>query len=294
MRPVFYILMIVTGTVFALRFLVLNVFNTRYRQNNASYYVFCAVYYGMTAAGTLLLMGWDGINTLSLVLALLYGTFYVFNLFFYLKAVLIGPIGYSTLITSVSLIIPILYAFLVRHEAFKTTQLAGLGLLILAFYLGSGASGKDDPKPMSLKWLACILTAFLFSGAVCTIYKEQQMLFPGQYIGGFLTTAFSTATVLSLVMAAAYVRREGQGVKGFRSRWVWVCALGAGFTTLAGNLLNMNLSSRVPSIVLFPLVNGTNVVLTAILSYTCFREKATARGIAGLVIGVTAMCLIGI
>jgi len=292
--PTLYILLIVASIAFTCRFWTLNIFNTKFRENTASYYIYCAIYFLMTAAGTLLVQGWDGINTHTIILAIVYGLIYTFNMFFYMKAVLIGPIGYSALINSLALIIPIIYAAIFYQEPFKITQLVGLGLLMVSFYFGSISPKGQESKPMTLKWWIYILASFFIGGMLGILFREQQHLFPGRYIGGFLAISFSLAAVVSIVCGLMMRKRAGQKIRGFKNKWVLLCAVGTAASTLLGNVINMGVSSQVPSIILFPIVNGGMVVMTTILSYTYFKEKATRRGIVGMVIGIIALCFLGI
>ena len=60
------------------------------------------------------------------------------------------------------------------------------------------------------------------------------------------------------------------------------------------NLLNTYLSGVLPSVVVFPAINGGAIFLTTLLSAIVFKEKPTKRQTLALVIGIGAILLIAL
>lgn len=51
-------------------------------------------------------------------------------------------------------------------------------------------------------------------------------------------------------------------------------------------------TAYVSSAVLFSLINGGNTIIAAVIAAVCFKEKPTARSVAGLVLGLGALLVI--
>ena len=62
----------------------------------------------------------------------------------------------------------------------------------------------------------------------------------------------------------------------------------------AVNLINLYLSAKLPSIVLFPILNGGVIVLSGLAALLIFKENLSRSEYAGIAIGTLAICLLGI
>jgi multidrug transporter EmrE-like cation transporter len=51
------------------------------------------------------------------------------------------------------------------------------------------------------------------------------------------------------------------------------------------------LAASVPSVIMFPLFNGSGIILVTLLSAWMFKEKLTARRITGFVVGLIGLFL---
>ena len=91
-----------------------------------------------------------------------------------------------------------------------------------------------------------------------------------------------------------YYFYKGQGILHFKS-WSFVrVSLIAAITTAVGNWLMLYLTTKLPSVVQFPSVNGGNVFLSTLASSFLFKEKLSKRAKLGLVIGLMALVLLSL
>jgi len=61
------------------------------------------------------------------------------------------------------------------------------------------------------------------------------------------------------------------------------------------NYINLKLSGLLPSQLFFPLVNGSAIVLSSLMSVIIFREKLSKRqtvGLIGGIVSLVAICLV--
>ena len=60
------------------------------------------------------------------------------------------------------------------------------------------------------------------------------------------------------------------------------------------NLLNLNLSGKIPSVILFPIYNVGSLLLTTVISSVIYKDKISKRQSVGFVIGIVAILIVGI
>ena len=74
-----------------------------------------------------------------------------------------------------------------------------------------------------------------------------------------------------------------------------IIGLVCGACTFAMNFINLKLSGLLPSQLFFPLVNGSSIVLSSLVSLFLFKEKITLKqqiGLVGGILALIAICLV--
>ena len=139
----------------------------------------------------------------------------------------------------------------------------------------------------------CIL-AFLGNGALMVISKGHQIIMQGQDLIEFLIISFGTAAFISLLLFLWNYLRHRQDIKHFKSKSLaWVIMV-AGVSTAIGNWLALILTTRIPSVVQYPSINGGTVFLSTIASSVIYKEKLGRKAIIGLVVGLIALILLSL
>ena len=77
-------------------------------------------------------------------------------------------------------------------------------------------------------------------------------------------------------------------------RIVGACALGSGVCLAVIGFVMTTLASGVPSVILFPLFNGSGILAVCIGSVFVFGEALNAKQTAGLLLGVCGLCLVNL
>ena len=75
-------------------------------------------------------------------------------------------------------------------------------------------------------------------------------------------------------------------------RPLWIYGLILAGALFVVNLLSTIASALVPSVVLFTLVNGGGMLLAAGIGAVFFRERLTAKSLAGVALGAMALIII--
>ena len=139
------------------------------------------------------------------------------------------------------------------------------------------------------KWFLCSLLAFLFQGAIGVLQKVHQSSVYKEETGGFLFVGFVCAALYSLIRAKGGFSQ----IKGGKTTLAVAFVCGA--CTVAMNYINLKLSGMLPSQLFFPLVNGSAIILTSVVSLVLFKEKISKRqqiGLIGGILSLIAICLV--
>ena len=106
-----------------------------------------------------------------------FGVSYLLSGIFLLKAIAVGSLSITALVTNCSLIIPTLYGLVFLQEKGSLFLYSGIALLIAALVL---VNKPSVTSPVTGKWLLYVTVAFLGNG-MCTIsQKAQQVAFGGE------------------------------------------------------------------------------------------------------------------
>lgn len=273
-----------------------------------SYYLYNGANSAVCALALWLLGGGGALqlSAFSLWFGVLFGLVTMAQGITYSAALHCGPWSYTSVISSLSTIIPAISGALFWHESISFLQIFGILLMLVCFVL-SVDPGKDEGRAASLRWLVLCMVAFVFSGAIGVMQKVHQTSVYKQELSGFLIVAFLASAAVSLLVCLFYPRaRQAEAApatpaadtgKAGRStgRTVWLVlvlfAIG-GVTAALNNQFNLYLSGVMPSAVFFPIVNGGGLVLSTAASVLLFREKLSVRQWIGLAMGTVSVLML--
>ena len=144
----------------------------------------------------------------------------------------------------------------------------------------------------------------LLSGLVGVIQKVFVYDYAQTSLNNFLTVAFALILVIGGVcLWIAYglerknaLKKAGAQAESSRTErgWKLFFVVGVGVLIAVINIINTYLSGRLPSAVVFPVINGGSIFLTTIMSVLFFKEKPTKSQAIGLSIGVLAILVIAL
>ena len=214
-----------------------------------------------------------------------YGVFLSLSMHAGFVALSIGPMAFTSIIASFSLIIPFVCGVTVWQEPLTVYSVIGMLLLLSSIVL---LNVKKD-KQISFKWLFYALITMVANGACSLVQKFHQVAYPTLYRTEFMLAAM--ATVLLFLVAMGLVKRNvaPSGKPTFS-------VLGALSGVLNGgaNYIVLYLAATEKSSVLFPVVSVANVVAVWLVGRLAFRERFRPLQIVGLLLGIAAIVLLNI
>ena len=248
-----------------------------YRFNTLSYAI-CILLFGIIAISR-------GFSLFTIFLGVLFGVVTALSNYYKMQSLTCGPMHITLLITTSSMIIPT-RSGVFFGESFSVYKLIFVFVLIFFIYL---SLEKKNSTEINKKWLIFCALAFVLQGSIGVLQKIHQSSEHKDEIGGFLFVAFICSIVYSHFRAK----------KGFKAlnfnRKLFIFAPICGLCTFLMNFLNLRLSGLLPSQIFFPVVNGSAIILSSVMSVIIFKEKLTKRQIIGLcggILSLISICLV--
>ena len=234
--------------------------------------------------------GLFNISVFSLVLSVFFGLSVAITQVMQARAMGNGPASIVTLIYSCGFLIPIFYGLPVWGEDVSVFQWIGIALLVVSIGL---IVIKGDSVRSLAAWLPFAIIAMLGSGINAIFQKTHQYSSYADELPLFLAySLFFSALFTGLT--ALLTRKEAikpQSKKSLKSIVVPICL---GVCVGALNLLNLNLSGKIPSVILFPIYNVGSLLLTTIVSAIIYKDKISKRQSIGFAIGIVAILIVGL
>lgn len=262
-------------------------FSNSVSENTSDYYLYNAV---SSIVSAIVLAVWGGIQSFSafsLILGVAFGVITVFQQITNLKALKRGPLSYTSVIISLSTIIPALSGMMFWKETIGFSQCIGIILMCLCFIFSIDTN--KDTKRASAQWFIYCVVAFVCTGLIGVMQKYHQNSDYRSELNFFLVVAFAISFVYS--MLAYFIRKKKNNIK----TWVpkpWISTtifIVSGISAAANNKLNLYLSGVMDSAVFFPIVNGGGLVLTAVAAILMFHEKLSFKRWLGLLVGILSV-----
>ena len=223
-----------------------------------------------------------GISRFSFLMSILFAATVILTYLTQMKAL-------STMIIySLGFLIPIFYGVIFLDERVSLIQILAILLLIFALILIIKPEGE---KKLSLKWIIFSLLAMSGSGFTAVWQKIHQASPYADEFTLLLSWEFIFAALVLTVISLAVKKEKGDETP---KKNLKVVALINGIFIGILNMLNLMLAGKLPAVVLFPVYNIGSIVLSGIICAFMFKEKTSKREIAGFVIGLVAILLIGL
>jgi len=227
----------------------------------------------------------EKISVYTVLLGLLFGIVTALSNLFKMLSLSSGSMNITLLVTTSSMIIPTMSGVFFG-EKFSFSKLCVVFILIVFIYLS--VSKSEDTK-INKKWFLFCLLAFIFQGTVGVLQKIHQNSSHKTEVSGFLFIAFICAVVF------CFLRSRGPKQKITFNKMTVFVGLVCGGCTFGMNYINLKLSGVLPSQLFFPLINGSAIVLSSLMSIIIFKERLSKRQTVGLIGGIAsliAICLV--
>ena len=264
-----------------------NNFSKKTLQNETDIYKFNTFLYAGSFAVLCCTGGWE-FSGFTVVTAVLFAAALWLNQYFFLKALAAGPMGFTSFIQGVSLVIPVIYGAVVWNE-----KLGLRHILLLALLIGALALALDLQKgKLNRKWLVYSLGAMLALGIISVLQSTHQMSAHKGELFAFLRLAFLLAVGINLV-GWQLGERKLPATFRLKGNAITMAVASGAFMGLVP-IISRYVSGVMKKVIFFPVVNGGLIFVTLLSGMLFFKEKLGVKQWLGILLGTVALCLIGL
>ena len=272
-------------------------YSERYSNTQSGFFLFNAGYGAVCALALFALSGFTlSASAFTIWAGAVFGVVTMTSTLCYLRALTLGPWGYTTVIYSLSTIIPAFSGALFWNEKLSVLQWIGIVLMCVSIILS--VERKNDGKKGGAKWLFFSLLSSVAMGLIGVLQKVHQSSAYKEELNAFLVIAFAALAVVAGVATLAVKSKRGQEIFSLakqRTGWQWktvVLLLFSGIGVALNNVINLYLSGVVDSAIFFPIVNGSELIFTTVLAFALYKERLTKTQVLGFSCGILAGILL--
>ncbi len=227
--------------------------------------------------------------------AVLFGACFCLTSLCSAKCMAMGYMSLTSVIVNLSLILPVMFSWVVMRESVELTSVIGLLLIITTLVLSSMSANGGGGGNVKL-WLLLVFIAFLCNGSTAIMQKQYKASY-GE--GDLILYMGISYIVASLIFAFVYILRNSKADIKFAEQlkkpsMLPALALVSGLGSFVGNLILGELCDKVNGGILYPCLNGGLCVIVSIASFVIFKEKLSKKKIAAICVGVSAIVLLNL
>ena len=148
------------------------VLTDKYESGKVVNHIYNAIVSFVAAICLLVVSNINGVSVFTVLLALAFGLVTALQSITFLQALEHGPLSYTSVIMTLSTIIPALSGAIFWQEVIVPVQIVGIVLMMACFVLSVDTSGEK--KKANTKWLIYCAIAFLCTGAIGLMQKVHQ------------------------------------------------------------------------------------------------------------------------
>ncbi len=236
-------------------------------------------------------------STQILLPSVMFGICFAGALLFSAKCMEMGFMALSSVIINLSLILPVVFSWIVMDEPVFPNEVVGLVLILITLVLSSLSAGsKSGNRVNTKKWLLFVLVAFLCNGFSAVIQKQHKASSAADDMMLFMGFAYLTSAIIFTCTYAVDLTRHPVGLSAqvTSPRLLPVIALLSGLGSFAGNGILGYLCDKVSGGVLYPCINGGLSIVVALTSFLFFKERIHVMKIIAICTGVFAIIVLNI
>jgi len=221
-----------------------------------------------------------------LVFAAIVGVGFVVAFFAYMKSVKTVGVSLATLVARLSIVLPLLFSATIYTEIPTIFQWLGIIFTLITLFLFTRSIRQDKTKNYTTEGIFYLILMFVVLGLndfSMKIFREWQ---PAGDRGLFLLVLFGMATIFSW-MLILYKKRTIYPRDFIRGVILGIPNLFASYFLIAA-------LRSLPGIVVYPLVNVSIVILTALGGLLLWKEHLNTAGWLSLGLAVAAILFLSL
>lgn len=267
-----------------------NMYSKDYVKQNRDIYLFnILMYSGSLAVLTVLqIIQPSALSMGSVVLAALFALAIGGMQTTLLSALRHGPLSYVNFLQTSGLVIPALFGVVFLGQPIKLIQILALPILLFSMALVMDLKKEKS----SGKWLGSAVGSLICCGAVGVIQSVHQSSPWSDEQNSFLAMSFFFVVLINLI--SFFVTPKSTEYKAAVTLRSGILPILSGLFFGVINALNLFLIGVMPNVIFFPISNGGLLIATMLAAVWIFHESLNKKQWIGILIGLTAMCMLGL
>ena len=223
----------------------------------------------------------------SVLMAAIFATVVMLYIFIGFKIMEKGNMSlYTLFLMSGGMTVPYIFGVLFLNEELTLLRTLGLVAIIAAIAISNSGEGKPDKKQLML-----CLAVFILNGVSSVTSKVHQISPASETVTSpdfaFIVMMFK-AIICSVVLLVSRKRMTTNKAEKLPIKPIILIVLLAAVSDGLTYMLQLIGATTLPATVLYPFVTGGSVILTSFAGVFVFKEKLSARQLAGI-----AICFVG-
>ena len=212
-----------------------------------------------------------------------------------MRTLSIGPIGTTTLIVNLSLLIPVLLGVLFWNETLNTYNLIGIPCVLLTLIL-SVPSGKDTDKKSSLQWTISVLITFLLDGLLSVIQQMFLISCTEAYSAQFVLVSAVFGLLICMCACAFFYLKDKTLKLPARDKIspFIIIALVVGASTGIATMFNMDALALIDGVIVFPVRQGGLILMITLYGIVRYKDKFDMKTALMLLSGISGIVLMNL
>ena len=268
--------------------------------NGKTFFHYGGYYQFMSALFSIIMLcvvGFYGIDLITVICAFLSALFFATDLFANLEAVKETKLVICNVFSTGGLLIPCLLGIFLFDEPMGVWQWVGVAVFILSTTLL--VSGTEKGKKMSFKTIIMLILVFLANGFIMLVQKYFGVKVPNGNVAmfSFLTFGFNAIILFGcyFVVALSSNKKEGNAkLIEPLNKSLYLFGTILAFALFTINVLVTTLSKTIDSVILFPISSGILMLSSLLVGIVAFKEKLTVKNLIGVICSFASIIIINV
>ncbi len=209
---------------------------------------------------------------------------------FYIVAVKKGPVSICSMIYAYCFVIPTIILAIYFQEEINIIWIIGMILMLLSVFFVLGKKKIDGTNNKTYLWFAIFAMCAAGSGGM--LQKFFGYFYNKELYDEYIVLSFFFVLVFSVLGKLLFIQSMVEKEKP--TKRFFVLAILLAISNVVANKLNLHLITVLPSVLFLPTINGATILFSAIFSCIFFKDKITAIGWVGILIGIGAIVMIAV
>lgn len=209
--------------------------------------------------------------------------------FTYTKSLSIGNVSITVLIVNMSLVLNVLFSYLIYGDSISPVRFTGILLTIATFLLCTNFKGMRDSKAEK-KWIFLSISAMLTNAVASLVQKMFGESTFCDFGRAYTASSYLIAAILSFV--AYYIYKQKVQERTFKvGKSVILYTVGMGVILGVFVAINTYALSTIEGTFLYPTYSGGTIILSTLSGVLFFKDRLTVKQVLSILVGIVAVVL---